>query len=259
MPRVQTLTVQQGFRPFTRPRALAGVRMGRGMRGLGSNICLDQNQNSVDCSSPECTYGDCGASGAQVTTGPLCLDQNQNQIGCASPDCSFGDCTPPPMGVSTPAPAGVPTGSLLLYQGRWQTTTTLNVSTIISQVTNFFRQYGLQSVNVQTDGGALTVGNFNVMITLQVTGAGFAQPSDAGSIVDHGYYTATGHMPVFSSTVVQSAPGSGVPALVAGGTTAPPASPSTTSSALTWLESNALWVGLGLFAIVIGPTLARKL
>lgn len=61
---------------------------------MGSSaICLDQNQNSISCTDPDCTYGDCGATGvSQVTTGSLCLDQDQNAVACSDPDCTYGDC-----------------------------------------------------------------------------------------------------------------------------------------------------------------------
>lgn len=59
-----------------------------------SAICLDQNQNTISCSDPECTYGDCGSSSVQVTQGALCLDQNQNPVACADPECTYGDCAP---------------------------------------------------------------------------------------------------------------------------------------------------------------------
>ena|ERR1700690_2585545 len=36
--------------------------------------CLDQDQNTIDCGDPNCTYGDCitvGAAGATVTANPM--------------------------------------------------------------------------------------------------------------------------------------------------------------------------------------------
>jgi hypothetical protein len=57
-----------------------------------SAICLDQNQNSVSCSDPNCTYGDCGSTATQVTSGALCLDSNQNAVACSDPECTYGDC-----------------------------------------------------------------------------------------------------------------------------------------------------------------------
>src|SRR5271166_4985753 len=58
-----------------------------------SAVCLDQSQNAILCSDPDCTFGDCGSSAPQLTSGGLCLDQNQNSIACADPNCTFGDCT----------------------------------------------------------------------------------------------------------------------------------------------------------------------
>lgn len=62
---------------------------------MGSSaICLDQNQNTISCLDPDCTYGDCGSTSTQVTGGSLCLDQNQNAVACSDPECTYGDCVP---------------------------------------------------------------------------------------------------------------------------------------------------------------------
>lgn len=240
-----------GHRLRTNPRTAMGIvnlRVRRGLHGLGdaSAICLDQNQNSIPCSSPDCTYGDCGSAGPQQTSGSLCLDQNQNQISCSDADCTYGDCTSGAKSAS-PSSGGAPSGSLLVYQGKWQVSATLNANTIISRVVNALRTYGLAVVNMQNDAGALTLTSFNVSLTLQVQGDGFAQPSDAGSIVDHAYYTVTGHMPVFSSTVLQSSPGS---------TSLFPASTPTAAvpqSTSQWLQSNAWWLVLAGVAAIALP------
>ena len=57
-------------------------------------ICLDSKQNAINCSDPNCTYGDCNApvGTPQVTVGALCLDQQENQIDCSDPNCTYGDC-----------------------------------------------------------------------------------------------------------------------------------------------------------------------
>jgi hypothetical protein len=73
-----------------------------------SAICLDSNQNSVSCSDPSCTYGDCGSSATQVSSGALCLDQNENAVACTDPNCTYGDCssgTPAPVTPTSAAPA----------------------------------------------------------------------------------------------------------------------------------------------------------
>ena len=162
---------------------------------------------------------------------------------------SAGGAAPASGGLTSVA--GAPSGSVLLYQGTWQVTLTLNVNTIISRVSQMLQSYGLQVATQSSTGGAFTVGNFNIALTLKVTGSGFAQPSDAGSIVDHAYYTVVGRMPVSSSTFLQSM--SGVPSNVPGSTTAAP------GTLTAWLEQNALWLGLGLGAIVVLPNLVKKL
>lgn len=70
-----------------------------GIAGLGMAICLDQSQNTIACTDPECTYGDCGSTDTQLVGGSLCLDRSQNQIPCSNPECTYGDCLP-----STAAP-----------------------------------------------------------------------------------------------------------------------------------------------------------
>lgn len=149
--------------------------------------------------------------------------------------------------------AGAPTGSVLLYQGVWQVTPTLNVNTIISRVSQAVRMYGLQVTNSQNDGGPLTLGNFNVTLLLQVIGGGYGLPSDAGSMVDHAYYSVVGMMPVSSSTFLQSAGGAyggGIPPNVPpGGSGAPP--PDLT----TWIEGNAWWLAL----LAVGAMVLPKL
>ena len=49
---------------------------------MGSmSVCLDQDQNAVDCADPNCTYGDCvtaGAAGATVTPNPSVPNTNSS-------------------------------------------------------------------------------------------------------------------------------------------------------------------------------------
>jgi len=224
------------------PRPLAGLR---GLRGLGDAAtpfsgCVqayDSQSNPVSCSDPSAA---------------VWIDAQGNAV-------PAGTASTP---VTSPGAGGAPSGSLLLYQGQWQVTPTLNVSTIISRVSQALRTYGLQVINSQTDGGAFTLTSFNVTFTLQVTGSGFAQPSDAGSIVDHALYTVTGHMPVFSSTVLQAGPGASIPILVTpstpAGSSAPGSSPAG-GSTLLWFEQNAMSIGLLIAAMVVLPPLIRKL
>jgi len=62
---------------------------------LGMAICLDQSQNTVACTDPSCTFGDCGSTDTQQVGGSLCLDHSENQISCSSPECTYGDCIAP--------------------------------------------------------------------------------------------------------------------------------------------------------------------
>lgn len=100
---IQPFTAGGGQRPTTRflLHGLNGYGLGQAhamspyrLHGMGQAVavCLDQSQNTVSCLDPECTYGDCGSSAAQVTVGSLCLDQHENQVACADPNCTYGDC-----------------------------------------------------------------------------------------------------------------------------------------------------------------------
>ena len=232
MGRVAYMVPMQGFRPYTNPgKALAGI----GLRGLGDSNAFSGCVQGYDANSNPVPCGDPGAA--------VWMDANGNAVPAGTLAAAPGGSMPT---------GGAATGSLLLYQGQWQVTPTLNVNTIISRVSQAIRSYGLQVVNSQNDGGAFTVGNFNVMLTLQVTGGGYGQPLDAGSMVDHAYYSVVGRMPVFSSTTLQSAPGSPVPSLISptASASATPAAPQTLTQ---WFESNAWLIGLGIVAAVVLP------
>ena len=85
----------------------------------GMAVCLDQNENTIACMAPDCTYGDCGSNAEQQVGGSLCLDPGQNQVPCSSPECTYGDCiqkakAPSPVTINLPpGPSprvGVPPG-----------------------------------------------------------------------------------------------------------------------------------------------------
>jgi hypothetical protein len=150
---------------------------------------------------------------------------------------------------------GLPTGSFIKYQGQWQTTQTQSAGDILQAVTSALAADGLPVVQASSDAGAkaMILGafgvSFNVTLVLQVAGPGFAQPSDAGSIVNHEVYAVTGLMPL-SSTVIASGTGPGG----SGGGTPPPTAPADWG---TWLQDNAFWLGLGVVAVVVLPKLLR--
>lgn len=101
-----------GFRMRTGVHRVHSTLRGMG-QGPGPSVCLDQNENTIACVDPNCTYGDCGSTGPQVSVGALCLDEHENQVDCASPLCTFGDCaaggrkptTAPGLPVLAPGPS----------------------------------------------------------------------------------------------------------------------------------------------------------
>jgi hypothetical protein len=118
-----------------------------------------------------------------------------------------------------------------------------------------------------------------VNLVLQVTnGQGFLSVNDPISIIEHYVYTVSGLMPQ-SSTITSVRPPSAAPGSTPGSTTPNyqaagidpitglpysgvaydacpdpqnPACGQTTDFA-TWLENNALWIGLGIGALVLLP------
>jgi hypothetical protein len=76
----------------------------------GMAVCLDQNENTIACMSPDCTYGDCGSNAEQLVGGSLCLDHGQNQVPCSSPECTYGDCIAPKTSAPSPVTINLPPG-----------------------------------------------------------------------------------------------------------------------------------------------------
>jgi hypothetical protein len=214
MPVVTHLRVQQGYRPWTNPR--------RAM--LGAIGSLGDNSSDPNCVAgmPYDVNGD-PCQGPAVTSAPL---------------------------------AGAPRGSQLLYSATWQVSPShLNVQQILASVLQVLKSsasvIGFQVVNASQSGGLLTVSNFNVQIQLFVSGPGFGQPNDAGSFVDHAYNQVTGLMPVVSSTVVTALPAGVQSAPTPTGTSPFPSGAAQTFT--SWVEDNALWLGIGVVAAIVLP------
>jgi hypothetical protein len=241
MPRVGYALPMQGFRPRTNPSGALGRY---GLRGLGDSntfsgcvSAVDGQGNPVSCSDPSAA---------------VWFDANMN---AAQPG------TPTPTSPTSSA-AGAPTGSTLLYSATWQLSPSHErpnqiLASVLQVLKSSASVIGFQTVNASQDAGLTTVSNFNVQIQLFVNGPGFGQPNDAGSFVDHAYNQVTGLMPVVSSTVVTSLP-SGVSAAPAP-TGTNPFPTGATSQVASWFETNALWIGLGVAAIVLLPALVKKL
>lgn len=243
---------QVGFRLMagTSPARAAALS---GIGSLGQNICLDQSQNTIPCNDPSCTYGDCGASGAQLTSGPLCLDQNQNQIACSDPNCTYGDCVsapmPPGAGAAAPA-AGVPTGTTLVYQAVVGARLFYDPSKMLSAVNGALANQGI-SVTASTSSMA-GLSAVNYQLTLLITGAGFGKAQDVKAIIDGAFYQQMGQMPQSSNITVTGMP-AGTPG--AQGATQPPP----TQSMTAFIEQNMTTILLGLGALVLLPAIVKKM
>lgn len=170
----------------------------------------------------------------------------------------------------------VPDGSIVSYVGKWTPTYTMGAQDVITAVSSALQQkWGLGVINVSSDAGiadttivGLTIQPtpFNVQLQIQVnTGkGGFGNPSDIAAIVAGEVYAASGSMPLSGSIPVVNAPGAGAqpPAGSVGECfIADPTNPACQSVAptdwSTWLQQNALWLGLGVVGLVVIPRLLR--
>ncbi len=162
--------------------------------------------------------------------------------------------------------AGVPDGSIVVYQGKWAPTGMMGAQDVVSAVAAALSQDGSLTVrNVSSDASwtqntppfPISVAPFNVTLQLQVTnGMGFGSVNDIISIVRHYVYQVTGAFPTADSIPSLQPPasaGGGAP-IATGQPQIPGApNPSGTTDFGTWLENNALLIGLGIGALVILP------
>lgn len=172
--------------------------------------------------------------------------------------------------------AMVPDQSIVVYQGKWQSTYTMGATDVIAAVSAALQSDGAVTVrNASSDAGVaqstivgMTIqpGPFNVTLQLQVTnGQGFGSPSDIASIVAHYVYQVTGSMPLTSSIPSVQAPGGG-PA----GTGQPGAIDPTTGLPYSyhsagaqdwssWLQDNFGTVALLAGALFVLPPLVKRI
>lgn len=254
MPVVRYAREQQGYRVFTNPnRALHGLgadpNCTAGMPyDVNGNLCAGVDPNCANLMPYDVNGNPCPG------TGPVPVQPS----GTGTP-VTPGPTVVAPQQAGPSTPAGAPTGSYLLYVGNWAVTLSQSMNSIIAAVRSAVAGYGLQITNVNCPAcssvspssilASMGVQSFQVQLQILVTGQGFAQPSDAGSIVDHAFYTVAGKMPTSSSTSVQQLPGAGAGA--------PPGAPGTSLTA--WFEQNAMWIGIGILAIAVVPNLIRRL
>jgi hypothetical protein len=238
----------------------------------GYDVWADFLQSHPGCAAPQKALHGLGRLGDGSFSGCVsAVDGQGNPVSCSDPSAAVwfdADMNAVPAGTqagsspSTAPLAGAPTGSSLLYSATWQLSPSHgHANQILASVLQILKSsasvIGLQVVDASQDAGLTTVSNFNVRIQLFVNGPGFGQPNDAGSFVDHAYNQVTGLMPVVSATVVTARPAGVASAPAPTGTS--PFPTGATSQTISWLESNALWVGLGIAAIVVLPGLVKKL
>lgn len=177
----------------------------------------------------------------------------------------------------------VPDQSVVVYQGRWTTTSSLGPMDVIRLVEAALASDGITVRNEQVSANTaakLGLGSipFSVTLTLQITnGMGFGDPNDIIADINHEVWVATGLMPLAGSiTSVQapadpSAQSTGQPSI----SSAPdpncaagmpygvdgspcPAPPGTVQDWSSWFQQNAMWIGLGLGAVVLVPMILGR-
>jgi hypothetical protein len=177
--------------------------------------------------------------------------------------------------------AVVPDQSVVIYQGKWQTTyTTWNPMDVVHAVESALVGDGLvvrnEAVNAPT-AAKIGLANipFSVTLTIQVNnGLGFADPNDIIADINHEVYVATGYMPLAGSITSVAAPGGGpTPTGQPSVTTAPnsldpncvagmpydvngnpcAAAAGSVQDWGTWIQNNLWWIAAGAVAVVVVP------
>jgi hypothetical protein len=153
--------------------------------------------------------------------------------------------------------AMVPDQAIVTYTATWVPHGTQGATDIIGQVSAILEQEGLSVRSVSSSPYRFLVNNtVNVKLVIQVeNGMGYGDPSDIASIVDNAAFQITGSMPLASAISSVQIPGGSpaptgqpeVPNTGAGSGQQPP------TDFATWFEQNALWIGLGIGALVLLP------
>lgn len=159
--------------------------------------------------------------------------------------------TPQPSQTAQPGVSEVPVGSRLSYTANWTaglSNLTMSTDAAIAQLSALASSRSLQV----TSGHGINHGPIHYTIQVDVLDAiGHNLLHDVQSVLDDLMRQIIGNNLGDTSlalTAVPSGPGQIAPA------TAPAA-----TSLAQWLESNAVWVGLGLGVIFLGPGLIKKI
>ena len=157
-------------------------------------------------------------------------------------------------------------GSVVNYNGTWQSTATQSPQDVINAVTSILLSEGLQITKSSTNAGMLAntkiaglaeEQTFNVSLQIFVnTGqGGFGDANDVVGMIANAVWQATQKMPLAGTAPTVVPPGGGAPL----GTGQPPGpgpgvfSDQQPTDFATWFENNALWIGLGIGALVLLP------
>src|SRR5271170_71832 len=154
----------------------------------------------------------------------------------------------------------VPDQSVVNYQGTWQSDLITSSQNILLAVTAALTQDGfaVRNSQISTSGiaGALGVEeSYGVTLQLQVNnGMGFGDPNDIISIISHEVFVASGYMPLAGSIPTVQAPGAaGAVATGQPTVTGAPPLPGMATDFTSWIEQNAMMIGIGAAALVLLP------
>ena len=153
--------------------------------------------------------------------------------------------------------SSVPDGSVVNYQGTWPGSLFgADIGTVISEVVATISKNGW-SVTGQNSSSAGLVNNTVSLTILINTGlGGYNSVQDVISIINNAVYQAVGSMPLSGTIASMQLPGT--PGQTATGMPAASGAGAPATDLATWFESNALWIGLGIAAVVVLPGLMER-
>lgn len=203
-----------------------------------------------------------GLSGVSMPHGPFGPWRLSGDLGQSPPFTTKGGFALHGLGRAVLGFLGnmVPDGSVVIYTGTWVPHGTQGATEVIQKASGILAQEGLSVRSVSSSAYRFLLNNtFNVRLQIQVqNGMGYGSPDDIGSIVDNAAYQVTGSMPLTKGSISSVQ----VPGSVASTPTGEPEVPNTGSGSgqappppdfTTWLEQNALWLGLGIGALFVLP------
>lgn len=217
-----------------------------GARGMG-DISLTTQQAALEDTPSGITQADLDLLGSLGATDSDILGVLNGQMTLTQLYANYGVIIGSPVSASTPAPAAtstpaqVPSGSTLLYQMSFQSVNVQGAD-VIAALNAQLAAWHMSVIGSQvTSTSVLGTSPTSIQATI-LDSVGNAQLSDAKSVLDSIASHAAGGM--LSSNLSIVSPG----ASAATNTTAAAATP---QSAVTWLENNLAYIGIGIAALVL--------